>query len=432
MQSLNWDDFFALQRFGMTLGLDHIRSFCARLGDPQDAFPAVHIAGTNGKGTVAAVLDSILRASGLQVGLYTSPHLLHFRERIRADGKPIPDEDVFSFLTRHWEEIQKRRYTFFEVATAMALDYFRQRAVDVAVVEVGLGGTHDATRIVNPVLTVFTPVDFDHTDRLGGTLESIAADKAGILRPRVPAVTSVQFPPVLRVLKDAATARGTRLFTASELVEFADLSISPDGISGEALLHCQDSPFENIHFTFPLTGSFQLENLRTALACVCLLRETFSGLDESVVTRGVERVEWRGRLEVPEQNSRLVMDVGHNPAAVKAVLDAVRTLWQPGDLYVIFSALRDKDVIGMLKLLGREAKCCFLAPLPPPRGLNTSELKQKAAEAGLRPVFTDSVDAALDQATAIARDEDLVLVIGSHMLVQAALRHLDGKHCRTI
>ncbi len=421
-KSLTWQDFFSLQRFGITADLRNIRLFCEKLGHPETKFPSVHIGGTNGKGSVSATLDSILRAGGLKVGLYTSPHILRFEERICINGAPISEEAVFQFLHEYWEFIQKERCTFFETATAMALDAFRDAEVDIAVIEVGLGGTHDATRVVKSILSVITRIDFDHTDRLGNTLKEIAGDKAGIFVKDKPALSGDQLPEVLDVLRNEARRIQSPFFHSDDLVTLSSVQLSPQEITGDARLLCNEAEIQLNNFHFPLSGHFQIENLKTALAASGILSGLLTAVNEKSIASGIESVSWRGRLQILREKPYLIADVGHNPGAVKNALYSLRNIWNPRKIIAIFSALRDKDIGAMLKHLQESADEILLVPLSCERGLNLGELSAIANDAGLFCGKEKTVSAALKTAFSLAGQEDLILVIGSHYLVGELLK----------
>jgi len=423
---LTWQDFYSLQRFGMTPNLDNIRLFCERLGHPEASYPSIHVGGTNGKGSVTAMLDCVLRSAGMKVGMYTSPHILRFEERIRVGGQLIPEKDVFEFLGEHWDFIESHCCTFFEVATAMGLEYFRRGGVDVAVVEVGLGGTHDATRVVQSLLSVVTRIDLDHTDRLGNTLEQIAAEKAGIFRSGYPAVTGDQRPEVLAVLKARTKEIGAEFLQAKDLISLASTSITSRQISGTATLKCLQPPLILKRWKCPLVGAYQIENVRLVLAASSLLMAQFQQINVAAIVRGIETVKWPGRLQELRRNPHLILDVAHNPGAVCAVVQNVREIWKPRKTIVIFSALRDKDIPAMMTCLKGTASEAFIVPLPPPRGMSLEEISALArkAEWNARPVL--SVSEAMTAALRLAGRKDLILAIGSHYLAEEVLKYQEN------
>ncbi len=420
---LTWKDFYGLQRFGMTPNLDNIQLFCERLGNPERAFPCVHISGTNGKGSVTAMLDSVLRNSRLKVGMYTSPHLIHFEERIRVGGHLIPEHAVFDFLEEHWEFIYEHTCTFFEVATAMGLDFFRRSGVDLAVVEVGLGGTYDATRVVQSILSVITRIDLDHTERLGGTREEIARDKAGIFRRGFPALSGNQQPEVVNVLRARAEELGAVFHMADDLVELTRPRISRNHISATALQKELNTPLKLGRITCPLTGSFQFENLKLALAALSILASQFQQITSQSIQSGLACVSWPGRLQELRRQPHFILDVAHNPGAVLASLQNVQNIWKPDRIIAIFGALRDKDIAGMIAHLKQFCPVGFMVPLPPPRGLRFDEIQSIPAQFGWNARAVQSVNQAVEEGFAIARKWDLLLAIGSHYLAEEVLKN---------
>ncbi len=420
---LTWDDFYALQRFGITPNLDNISLFCDRLGHPETSFPSIHVGGTNGKGSTVALLDSVLRSAGYKVGRYTSPHILRFEERICVAGNSIAEKEVFAFLEDHWDFIGEQRCTFFEVATALALDYFHSQKIDIAVMEVGLGGTYDATRVVQSILSIITRIDYDHTDRLGATLGQIAGDKAGIFRTNQPALTFHQRPEVSSVLRSRAHEIGAALIQAEDIVNLKALAITSHHLAVHAILQNEPRPLNIGNLTCPLTGSYQIENLTLALAACNLLRTAFLKIKPDNIKRGIEHVVWPGRLQELRCNPYLIADVGHNPGAVESALKNVREIWKPRNTIAIFSALRDKDIGAMLEHVRRETSACFLVPLPPPRGLSQEELELLAAQADMPMKVVPGVRTALAQALALAGPEDAIIALGSHYLVEEVLKN---------
>jgi len=418
---LTWDDFYGLQRFGMTPNLDNIRLFCDRLGHPESAYPSIHITGTNGKGSVTAMLDAILRVSGLTVGMYTSPHLLHFEERIRVNARLIPEEAVFDFLEEHWEFIGRHHCTFFEVATAMGLDHFRRSGIELAVVEVGLGGAYDATRVVQSILSLITRVDLDHTERLGETREEIARDKAGIFRRGFPALSGDQQPEVISVLESRAEELGAPFHLAPDLVRFARPRMTTGWISVTASLTRANPPSDLGRITCPLTGSFQFENLRLALAAASLLRSRYPQITPETIRTGLAQVAWPGRLQELSQRPRFVLDVAHNPAAVLASLQNVQKIWKPRRIIVIFSALRDKDIGGMIAHLKSFAAVGFMVPLSPPRGMGFEDIQSIPGHFGWNARVVESVSMAVEESFSQVERGDVILAIGSHYLVEEVL-----------
>jgi dihydrofolate synthase / folylpolyglutamate synthase len=419
--SITWEDFFSLQRFGMTPNLENILAFADHLGRPEQAFPSIHVAGTNGKGSVVATLSSILHSTGLKVGMYTSPHILKFNERIRIGEKPVSDDRILCFLENQWGFILSKPCTFFEVATAMAMEFFRQDKVDIAIVEVGLGGTYDSTQIVKAIISVITRIDYDHTDRLGNNLLQIAREKAGIIRPHCPVVLSDQQDDVVPVFIKRAAECNAPIFSSSSLVHFDHLSINQTGINGEVCIKCGLKSLEIESFEFPLTGSYQVTNLQTALATIGLLGERFPQLSQNAISAGLKSIQWQGRMQVLQSDPMTILDVGHNVGAIKATLTEIRRLWHPHSIRVIFSALRDKDVSGMMSIFRDEGITGFVIPLSRPRGLDANELKNLIVQSGWRAQIYPDATSALAGAEEKHCRGDLILAIGSHYLAEQIL-----------
>lgn len=403
----------------MTTGLDNIKLFVDHLGHPETKFPSIHIAGTNGKGSVTAILDSILRSAGLSVGRYTSPHILRFEERIHINGQPVSEEVVFGFLETHWDLIQEKHFTFFETATAMAFQTFADVSIDIAVVEVGLGGTHDATRIVNSVLSLFTSIDIDHTDRLGKELIGIAQDKAGIMRSGVPVVIADQHPEVNDVLSSSAQKIGSVLYKAEETVQFTSLQLTSEGIIGSAVIN---GSMAINSFHLPLTGSFQIDNLKLALAACSILSKRYPDITTEAITDGLENTHWPGRLQVLQNSPTVILDVAHNPAALKRVLTEVKSIWKPNRIITIFGVMADKDVSSMIAVLANQVDKGILVSLKCERSLNVEDLQEIADQSGWNAESASSVEDSINRAHKAARPGDVILIAGSHYLAEEVLK----------
>ncbi|HET8548388.1 MAG TPA: folylpolyglutamate synthase/dihydrofolate synthase family protein [Bryobacteraceae bacterium] len=293
------------------LGLERIRTLLAELGNPECAFRVIHVAGTNGKGSTCAMIEAALRTAGHHTGLYTSPHLVDPTERIQINAQPVtPEQFAAAFNKVHAvAERTPPHPTYFETVTAMGFLIFREAGVHVAVVEVGLGGRLDATNVVQPEVTVITPVDFDHERFLGSSIEQIAAEKAGILKPRVPAVFAAQRPEADRVLTARAAELGLRVIRSSAVRE---LPVRP-----------------------PLAGRHQIENARTAVATLTLL-----GVD----ARGIANARWPGRLEQVASRPDIILDGAHNPAGARALAEHIREQYGARPVWIVFGAMRDKAV----------------------------------------------------------------------------------------
>lgn len=396
------------------LGLDRIRVLLAGLGSPQAGYRIVHVGGTNGKGSVSAMIASGLRAAGLRTGLYTSPHLLEPTERIRLDGAEISrDSFLEAFQTVHAEaeamlargELEAHP-TYFETLTAMAFLVFSRSAVDVAVMEVGLGGRLDATNVVEPELTVLTAIGYDHEAWLGHSIQSIATEKAGIFKPGVPALSSPQLPEAWEVLRDRARELGIRLHESASWVQ-EDLRIHQDGsrfsLRREGRL---------LRIDCPLRGAFQAGNARTAAAALGLI-----GIETGAIERGIREVRWPGRLEKVSTRPDVYLDGAHNPAGCAALASYIRMMKGDRKVWLVFGLMRDKAVSEMADLLFPLADHLVLTAPKQPRALRPEALAEHAG--GAPHLIVPDMEAALEIVRA-APPDDLVFIAGSLFLVAEA------------
>ncbi|MBB5378899.1 dihydrofolate synthase/folylpolyglutamate synthase [Deinococcus metalli] len=394
---LSW--LFARQRFGVRPGLERVRALLARLGEPQGTFRVVLVGGTNGKGSTAASLAAMLRADGQRVGLFTSPHLTHFTERLMVDGAELPETVVAAALARVRPLAEDVGATFFEIVTALGALLFAEAGVTVAVMEVGLGGRLDSTNALDPDLSVITNVDLDHTEILGSTREAIASEKAGILRAGRPAVTGVDMGllPVLLERGADVWALGWHIGVQVQALgwEGSDVTVSV--------------PRQTVALRTPLLGEHGARNAALAAAAAIRL-----GVSPDAIARGAAATVWPGRLEaLPWRGGRVLLDGAHNPAGAHALAGALRALGVER-LPIVFGAAGDKDVVGV---------AAALAPLASQVILTRAALSPRAAEpASLAPLFpdcpitvTDSPEQALDALAGL--DAPLALVCGSLYLL---------------
>jgi dihydrofolate synthase/folylpolyglutamate synthase len=387
--AIDW--LFGTQFRGVKLGLENVRRLLTALGEPQNELRCVHVAGTNGKGSVCAMIDSIARTAGLKTALFTSPHLIRFNERIQINGLPIDDEDVVRGIDRIRQLIDEEHHpTFFEITTALAFDYFRRQEVDLVVLETGLGGRLDATNVVHPLVSVLTSIEMDHQKWLGHTLGEIAAEKAGIIKPRVPVVSGPQLDEVRTVLERIAAERSAPISYADPLIE--------------GLL-------------VGLAGSHQ--RLNGAIA-VSAIRE--AGLDASpeALKEGLADVYWPGRFQ--RINERMVLDGAHNPAATKCVVETWKECIGSPRATIIFGGLCDKDLQGMILTLSRLAARFLIVPIRSQRAASPAEIAPFVPKP-LSAVQCSSVEQALELAH---RFDEQILVTGSLFLVGETLAILDS------
>ena len=438
-------------------GLDHMEKFAALLGNPQEKYRTIHVAGTNGKGSVANMIASALSSAGLKVGLYTSPHIIDFRERARIllssaaapsgslrfapypgkcppEGLPteepvepslVPEEYVFDFLCRYEADMDELDLSFFEITTGLAFKWFADENVDVAVIEVGLGGRLDSTNIITPDLSIVTSIALDHCALLGDTLEDIAGEKAGIFKPGVPALVGEYLPETRPVFEKQASEVECPLTFAQ------DVDLSMDGLVPEIL--------ENMD----LKGKYQEKNLRTVLAAIDILARNpfYSKLsDQDAVVDAIchtaSRAGFHGRWEMVRKDPMIIADLGHNPAALKenfAQLEVMMASRDYSSLIIIYAVMADKDLDGIMPLMP-ESATYVLTGLESKRALPVGELTRKMEafreEAGksFKIVETDSVKEAISAALSLDEDrKPLIFIGGSTYLLSEALHALDAR-----
>ena len=434
---------FGLQRFGIKLGLVNITAVLRHLGDPHEGLPSVHIAGSNGKGSTAAFLSSVLRRAGFRVGLYTSPHLVDFSERIQVDGVPIPTPKVVHFTERIRESVekmtregdlwpssdphfppegfdpQKTTITFFEFTTAMALLYFRESKVDVAILETGMGGRLDATNVIDPLLSLITSISLEHQQYLGKTLIQIAQEKAGIIKPERPLLTSARQPRVLALFRQKCQELRCPFYAWRK--DFSAKELGPQLIRFRGRSH----QWSNLRLG--LAGSHQVINASLALAGVEVLMESGFAVHEEHLRKGLAEVKWPGRLELVGEHPRILLDGAHNPAATRVLRKALQEGFPRRRLILVLGIMADKDIPRMMADMVPLANVVILTR---PRMDRAASLKVLGAQASAfqKPVVeVAEVDQALARALAEAEGEDLIVVTGSLYTVGEARSYLVSK-----
>jgi dihydrofolate synthase/folylpolyglutamate synthase len=379
------------------LGLERIRAVLEALGNPERAYRVVHVAGTNGKGSTCAMIEAGLRSAGVRTGLFTSPHLIEPTERIQIDGIPVSPADferAFNIVHETAEKLDLDCHpTYFETVTAMAFWLFREKHVQIAVIEVGLGGRLDSTNVVQPILTVITPIDFDHEAYLGHTIEAIAGEKAGILKPGVPAVFARQRPEALAVL----LARAEQLqvpVTRAESFEIRDLHIDARGSRFSGLV-C------------PLAGEHQVDNAVTAALALRVL---------GVSPDGIKDARWPGRIEHVSPNPDIILDGAHNPAGARALARYLERFYGTRRIWLVYGAMRDKAIEEVAGVLFPLASELILTAPDTSRALRPEALAEFAGRGHVQP----NVEAAIEYARANAGAEDVIVITGSLFLVGEA------------
>lgn len=396
---------------------------CELLGQPQHKFRSVHIAGTNGKGSVSHMIASVLQSAGYKTGLFTSPHLKDFRERIRINGKKIPKNEVTSFVGLWKSEFEEIKPSFFEWTAALAFDYFAREKVDVAVLETGMGGRLDSTNVVMPVLSVITNIGMDHMAFLGDTLTKIAGEKAGIIKQNVPVVVGERHIETTAVFLEKAKEMNSPIFFAEDYLSAATVRGFNPAKRGSFYNVFQNQTMRYKNLYCPLAGSYQAKNLVTMLTAIDLLNLNGFDLNEGQIRKGVAGVVRQtglmGRWQVLGKNPLIICDVGHNREGILYVLQQLRTL-RYKHLHFVLGMVNDKDTESILSLLPPEATYYFCKPNIP-RGLDENVLANSAKDAGLKGLVFHSVKDACKEAMNSAQTDDLVFIGGSTFVVAEAL-----------
>lgn len=396
-------------------GLDNTLRLDERLGHPHRNYKTIHVAGTNGKGSVSNLLASVLQHAGYKVGLYTSPHLKDFRERIRVDGKPVTEQYVCDFVEKHALFFEDLKPSFFEATMCMAFKFFADEKVDIAVIEVGLGGRLDSTNIISPMLSIITNISFDHQQFLGNTLSAIAGEKAGIMKAGVPVVIGEAEGEVLNVFQQQAVELGVELYLAQELVQVRLLELNHH----KQMYDCTGFP----NLCIGLGGLYQQKNTATALTAIEQLRKLGLELPDEAVYKGFEMLcettGLQGRWQVLQTQPWVICDTGHNEAGIRYVLEQIAS-YSFDKLHFVIGMVNDKDVSKILSMLPKNAEYYF-CKASIPRALEPADLQQQAAKFNLKGNTYPSVQSALGAAKSAADKNDFIFVGGSTFVVAEAL-----------
>jgi dihydrofolate synthase/folylpolyglutamate synthase len=396
---------------------------CKRLGDPQNQFKSVHVGGTNGKGSTSHMLAAILQTAGYKTGLYTSPHLRDFRERIRINGEMLSEQEVVSFVERHRIDFEDIKPSFFEMTVAMAFDAFAREKVDIAIIEVGLGGRLDSTNIITPLISVITNIGWDHMNMLGDTLQLIAIEKAGIIKHGIPIIVGEYQSEIADVFVDKAGMENAPISFASENWNILRLEIG--GQTSEEIKEYLDFNIKKIssattyHLSLDLPGTYQLKNVKTVLSAVDELRKQEFKISDQHIKQALSEVKkltgLHGRWEILNHHPLTICDTGHNPEGITEVLKNIEGI-PYNHLHFVMGVVNDKDISKILAMLPKDALYYFCKP-DIPRGLEAESLKQKAENFGLYGEVYLSVKEALSSAQENAGENDLIFIGGSTFVV---------------
>ena len=385
------ESLFSLERLGVKMGLEHTEKLLSTLGNPQRNLNLIHIAGTNGKGSTSSHIECVLRGLGKKVGLYTSPHLVRFNERIRVNGIPITNQEIESFLKKSWTNINEIKSTFFETTTAMALSHFNLKKVDIAIIETGLGGRLDSTNIIRPLVSVITNIGFDHTSLLGNTLGGIANEKAGIIKKDTPVIIG------------------------RKQKECENIFITKAKKNNSSISFCLG---ETKHQT-DLKGNYQSENVRTTLFSIKEIQKQGFTISEENIKNGLMSVmkntSLLGRWQILQKEPLIICDSAHNEDGIKEVVKQLRKV-DCKELHFVLGTVNDKNIDNILGLLPKKARYYF-CQANIPRSLEKESLQTESKKHGLSGELYNSVSQALQTAKKNARKEDCIFVGGSTFVV---------------
>lgn len=381
------------------MGLNHTLWLLKSLKNPQDNFKTIHLAGTNGKGSTAAIINSILIANGYKVGLYTSPHLISFNERIRVNGVTITDEEIISFMKHVEPAINKIKSTFFEVTTAMAFYHFNNNDVDIAIIETGLGGRLDSTNVVNPSLTVMTPISLDHRDILGSTIEKIAKEKAGIIKRGVPLITANQVNNVSKILESRIREKESVMHTCPNP---ESVKLSSDGTSFEV--------YGN-NFNTSLIGEHQAQNAALAMAAIKLFNPKIS---YETIGKGLKNVHWPGRLQLV--SDKIYYDVAHNENGVKSVLDNLSRMFPTSKFYGLLCLKGDKEIDCIAESIKSQFEMLFVSTSKDGLLLKPEKLSKELHNLKVENFPSSDINSSISKINKVRNPNDVILIFGSHYI----------------
>ena len=381
------------------MGLNHTLWLLKFLKNPQDNFKTIHVAGTNGKGSTAAIIYSILIANGYKVGLYTSPHLINFNERIRVNGVTITDEEIISFMKHVEPAINEIKSTFFEVTTAMAFYHFSNNDVDIAIIETGLGGRLDSTNVVNPSLTVMTPISLDHRDILGDTIEKIAKEKAGIIKKGVPLISANQVNNVSKILEKRVKEKESVMHICPNP---ESVKLSSDGTSFEV---------NGNNFNTSLIGKHQAQNATLAIATINLFN---SDIPYEIIDKGLRNVYWPGRLQLV--SDKIYYDVAHNEDGIKSVLNNLKRMFPTSKLYGLLCLKGDKEIDCIAESIKSQFEMLFVSTSKDGLLMEPERLSRELHNLKVDNFPSSDISSSISKIKKVRKPDGVILIFGSHYI----------------
>lgn len=413
---------FGLELFGVKMGLDNITRFLDHLGNPQLAYRSIHVAGTNGKGSVSSMLFAVLKEAGYRTGVFTSPHLVDFRERVRINQGIIDKRSVAEFVTKYQDFIVDGRITFFEISTALAFWYFRKMGVEIAVIEVGLGGRLDATNVLKPILSVITHIDYDHTKILGKSLREIAIEKAGIIKKSTPLVTGERRPELFQLFKEVCTAGGTTIVRPP--VPSKRFTYRSDRMKFDLVV----SGGRKLSLSIPLIGAHQIDNAAIVVKCVELLNRDGIRIPRRALEAGLKHSRWPARFQTVCRRPEIILDVAHNPEGGRALVKTFRTIYPGKKVILVCGFLERPDYDQMLQEFATITRRAVITNPVSDRAAEIEGVIWAAVNAGIDFDVQPAVPDAVDRALKLSAGSEMILICGSHYTVGEAISRLEQLH----
>jgi dihydrofolate synthase/folylpolyglutamate synthase len=420
------DYLYGLQKFGVKLGLSNIRELLRSSDNPQKTFRSVHIAGTNGKGSTSSMIGAVLASAGYKVGLYTSPHLVRFNERIRINGVMISDRDLVRYVKMFRSRIDTLNATFFEATTAIAFKYFADANIDFGVIETGLGGRLDATNVLVPEVCVITSIGKDHTEQLGTSLQKIAFEKGGIIKRGVGCVIGVRTRSALQELRKIAERKHSRLIDVNKVASVKSGSMKDHDTIWT--IETEENSYSNLRI--PLVGNFQARNASIALVALEQLQTKGIKIPRRAITQGFQKLQRlsgiRGRFEILQSRPTIVLDVGHNPDGISATVDALRS-FRYKRLLLVFGVMKDKDYETMIRIFSTLHPVVFAVHADLERALSADVISKSFRTMNCVARSFRTTAGGVQAGLRTQRGDDLLLICGSHYVAGEALPVLHEK-----